>query len=130
MELANPFTVTGIDLSTFDFPKVEARTWSNAFSPGGSVTVEARTPEGTRITLHREEIEENRSVAGEREYAEELADNWNENCRQNWLDEILRCYREIAEYQQRKIDEFDKEVKLLETYREQIKQAENLQEAA
>jgi hypothetical protein len=77
MELNNQFSVTSIHLDTFDYPQVEVHTWSNVFEPGGYVSVEAKTPEGDRITLHRQNIEDNRDVNDEREYAQELADEWN-----------------------------------------------------
>jgi len=126
MQLDNRFSVTRINLETFDYPKVEVHIWSDLFNAGGSVNVEAKTPEGYRLTLYKEEIEENRSVVNEREYAQELADDWNANLKENWLNEILRCYEYITDYQQKKVDEFDKELGTLKEYKSSIKKLKKL----
>ncbi|HEY5267555.1 MAG TPA: hypothetical protein VII94_00260 [Candidatus Saccharimonadales bacterium] len=123
MQLDNQFGITRIKLSTFDYPEVVVKTWSNVFEKGGSVNVEAKTPEGNTITLNKQDIDDDRSVVDEREYARELADEWNKNCKENWLTEILRCYEYITDYQQEKIDDFDKEVALLKEYKTIIKKA-------
>ena len=122
MQLDNQFGITRIKLSTFDYPEVVVKTWSNVFEKGGSVNVEAKTPEGNTIILNNQDIDDNRSVVDERDYARKLADDWNKNCRENWLTEILRCYEYITDYQQKKIDEFDKEVALLKEYKTTIKE--------
>lgn len=120
MKIDNEFTVTSLNIETFDYPKAKVTVWSNAFSKGGSVNVEAKTADGTRITLYKEDIEEDRNVSDERDYAQGLADDWNEDLVYNWNQELLRCFEKVTAYQQKKVDEFDKEVETLERYKESL----------
>lgn len=128
MQFDNPFSVTSINPETFNYPKVEIKVWSNVFGDGGSVDVEAKTETGSRIVLHSEKIEENRNVADEREQAQELADDWNEDLQYNWDNEILRCYKYVLKYQQKKVDEFDKEVTTLNEYKKAVELLEAKEE--
>lgn len=116
MELDNEYSVRNIDLEAFDYPKVEVVIWSDAFNEGGSVNIEAKTPEGYRLILHSEKIEENRDVTGEREYAQELADNWNKDCKANWQAEMLRCFEYIADHERTQIEKLDEHKEALAKY--------------
>lgn len=124
MKFENQFTVRQINLETFDYPKVEVATWSSLFGDGGSVDVQAKTPEGTRLTLYSEKIEENRDVTSEREYCQEMADEWNENLEENWDAEIIRCLDYVAKYEEDAIAKIDEHKANAKKYRDAIARLE------
>lgn len=128
MKFQNQFSVTRINLDTFDYPKVKVSVWSRVFEPGGSVNIGAKTPEGMALTLYSEDIDEDREVSDERDQLQEMADEWNENCRENWRSEILRCLRYVADYERREIESIQDRKNKLSKYEADIAKLESEEE--
>jgi len=128
MQLDNEFTVKGVDLKTFSYPSAEVKVWSRVFESGGSVEVEAKEPEGRRFTLYKIEIGEDRSVVEERRECQELADEWNENLKENWNNELLRCFKYLADYEQRQVDSVSEHTENLKKYKATVRKLNKLVE--
>lgn len=103
----NQFTVRSIDLDTFDFPEPKVKSWSDVFGNGSecTITVEATTEDGKRLTLHSERVHrEDRSRAWKD--AEYELEEWMEDNKGNWLREISRAANYVHEYNVKQAKEY------------------------
>ena len=103
----NQFTVRRIDLDTFDFPEPKVRSWYDLLGNGSEVTitVEATTGDGKRLTLSSEKVHrEDRSRAWQA--AEYELEEWMEDNKGNWLREISRAASYVHEYNVKQAKEY------------------------
>lgn len=103
LDFKNKFSVRSIDLDTFDFPAPEVKSWTPLFGGGeGSVTIEAMTAGGYRVTLWEE--------AGHKPHlrseANDLLAEWMEDNRGNWLRVIEGALKYVHEHNVKQAKEY------------------------
>jgi len=121
MKIENEFFVEDIDVANFPYPKVEVRAWSllSGGESGQIGTFEIQTNErssGVRITLYKEKVFRGDDQTQIRKRLQEMADGWNKNLRDNWRNELKRCFKKLAEYEIRQLGEVNKHKENLAKY--------------
>jgi len=99
----NQFDVAYLDPATA--PEFEVKTWSNVFGKGGHVSVDAQV-DGRWISLAKIVISEDRGVTEEREYLQDLLDEWNEAAAENWRRLVLEARASLRDYFERQTREY------------------------
>lgn len=97
LRLENEFSVLGIDLATFDYPKVRVVQWNSISLDGGHFSIEAAADSvNERVRLHKVEFRKSGHKSAQAAYREMLAAarEFNRDPRTHWL----RILRSAADY--------------------------------
>lgn len=127
LKIDNMFSVKNIDVASFSYPEVKVQGWSNLFGKNedgvyGSMCIETEKGEYGRITLYSVDVDDSVDKEFLREELNEYAKDWNGNLKENWNNEFIRCFTELAKYEQRQIDSMSEHVTNLEKYKKQIEE--------
>ncbi len=86
---------------------LKVQTWSNAFSDGGSVSVDGFDENGKRNshTFASISIASNRSVVAERAYLQDLVDEFNDDPASNWRSMVNEARASVVAYHEKQAAE-------------------------